>query len=835
MNVRNLDISNSRLYPIVVLDRLLSHRARHIVHSVIDTILGILGIAAGLLFMARFVPVLSSEEIAQAREFAPRVIGLILILLAVLLAVYLLEVFFRFLYFREGVIAWRTRGRSHETDLLSFSVLKILHGASQSNVTESFLRSIDGARIITRAGIDEDARETFLNNRKGKSIDVDIPLTAGKIFTLRSLVVFLTLHDEEFRNFLFSNGVRDGDIIGAAEWVMREMEDEKNREQWWSRGRLAAIPGIGKDWAYGEISALLRYGHEVLEDYSEHASALSVKDEHEVRELERVLSRAQEANALLVGEKGAGTMDIVHDVAQKIREGSITPELEHKKVFLINGDSLIASTRSKEEFERELLVILNEAMRAGNLILVFPDFPSFVTSARNIGSNIISIMDPYFASPKMQFIAVSDIDMFHDRLEQDSAFMARFEEVAVVPPSETEMIVILERVAENLEEDHPVFFTYSAIAEAFESAQNYLPDGTLPDKAIDLLVEIVPQAIEQREYLIKRSDVLALITLKTKIPVGELSDGERVKLLDLEKFLHMRVVGQDEAVSLIANAMRRARAGVRNMKRPIGSFLFLGPTGVGKTETAKALAEAFFNNEDAISRFDMSEYQTSDALARLIGNFEGEKVGTLTKVLKEKPFGVLLLDEFEKTNRDVLDLFLQVLDEGFFSDMRGKRVNARNVIIIATSNAGSDLIWEAGQQGRDLLAMKDEIMNKIIERGIFKPELLNRFDGVVLFHPLDVSHLSQIARLMLEKLTTRLHARGIDLLITDDLVNAVIRYGMDPSFGARPMNRAIQEHVEQIIADKLVRGEIKEGAHVSISPDDFKTPSVPRPSTFPRR
>jgi ATP-dependent Clp protease ATP-binding subunit ClpC len=829
MNLRNLDIPHSRLYPIVVLDRILSHRMRHMMHNAIDTILGILIIAAALLFAARFVPLLPPEHLAAARAWAPRIFGLILILLAVLLVVYLLEVFFRFLYFREGIVAWRTHGRSHETDLLSFGVLKILYDAADGDVTGSFLRSNEGVRIITRAGIDKDAWKTFMRERKAETLDAELPITPGKIFTFRSLVGFLIHNDEEFRNFLFSNGVRDSDAVGAAEWVMREMEDEKISEQWWSRSRLAAIPGVGKDWAYGEISALLRYGHEVLEEYSEHASVLSAKDEREVHELERVLSRAQEANALLVGEKGAGTMDIVHDFAQKIREGSITPELEHKKVFLINGDSIIASMRGKEEFEREFITILNEAIRAGNLILVFPDFPSFVASAHNIGSNVVSLMDPYFTSPKIQFIAVSDNEMFHERLEQDGAFMTRFEKVAVTEPSEAEMIVILQRVAENLEKNHSIFFTYSAIEEALQAAQNYLPDGVLPDKAIDLLIEAVPRAMEQGEYLITRSDILALITLKTKIPVGELSDGERVKLMNLEKFLHMRVVGQNEAVSLISNAMRRARVGVRNMKRPIGSFLFLGPTGVGKTETAKALAEAFFSNEDAISRFDMSEYQTDDALARLIGNFEGEKVGTLTKVLKEKPFGVLLLDEFEKTNHDVLDLFLQILDEGFFSDMRGKRVNARNVIIIATSNAGSDLIWEAVQQGKDLLVMKDEIINKIILRGIFKPELINRFDGVVLFHPLDVSHLSQIARLMLEKLKTRLHARGIDLLVTDDLVNTVIRYGMDSSFGARPMNRAIQEYVEQVIADKLIRGEIKEGSQVSITPEDFRTPPVPKP------
>lgn len=819
MNLKPLTISKSRLYPIVVLDRILSHRARHIVHSGIDAILVILTVIAGGFYATSYWKFLNPELTEKVLLFTPRITGLVLILLAILLAVYLLEVFFRFLYFREGLISWRTKGKGHEQDVLSFYVLKILYNAKDGDVTKSFLDSSVGARILLRCGISESARKEFLAQRSGKIFDASLPVDPQKVFGLRALALFLVNQDDEFREFLFKENAREGDFIGAALWVIREHEDAKARERWWGRDRLAALSGIGKDWSYGEIYTLSRYAREVLENYSEHASALAIKDEHEVREIERILSRAQEANALLVGDKGAGTVDIIYDFAQKIRDGSVRPELEHKKVFMLSTDTLISSVSGKGEFEGEFLALLNEATRAENIIMVIPDLPSFISSARNIGSDVMTLLDPYLVSTKLQVIAVSDVDNFHNVLEQNAGLMTRFEKVDVTDPSLEEMMVILERVAEGLEASNSIFFTYSSIEEAFQSAQNYLPDGVLPDKAIDLLIEVIPQIEEQKEFFVKRSDILTLITRKTKIPVGEIKDGERAKLLNLERFLHLRVVGQDEAVNLVSNAMRRARAGVRNMKRPIGSFLFLGPTGVGKTETAKALAEAFFGDESAISRFDMSEYQTADALKRLIGNFEGGEVGTLTKVLKGKPYGLLLLDEFEKTNHEVLDLFLQILDEGFFSDMRGKRVNARNVIIIATSNAGSDLIWEAGKRDGGLMNMKDGIVNTIIERGIFKPELLNRFDAVVLFHPLDVSHLSQIARVMLERLKKRLHERGIDLVINNELVNAVIRHGTDPSFGARPMNRAIQEYVEQVIADKLVRGEIKEGSRVELSPE----------------
>jgi ATP-dependent Clp protease ATP-binding subunit ClpA len=317
--------------------------------------------------------------------------------------------------------------------------------------------------------------------------------------------------------------------------------------------------------------------------------------------------------------------------------------------------------------------------------------------------------------------------------------------------------------------------------------------------------------------IVERSDVLALIEAKTGISTGDVKATERDTLLNLETILHQRIIGQDEAVTSISNAMRRARSDIENPERPMGSFLFLGPTGVGKTETTKALASVFFGKEESIIRFDMSEYQGDDSLARLIGSFGSGKQGVLSSKLREQPYGVLLLDEFEKTNTEVMNLFLQILDEGFFSDMTGKRVNARNLIIVATSNAGSDLVWNLLRDGKDLSANKDVIVNEIINRGIFKPELLNRFDGVILFHPLSTDNLQKIAVLMLKKLQTRLTEKGIELVVNDALLKAVISAGTDPQFGARPMNRAIQEKVEQVIARKIIAGEAPSGSRLELT------------------
>jgi ATP-dependent Clp protease ATP-binding subunit ClpA len=288
--------------------------------------------------------------------------------------------------------------------------------------------------------------------------------------------------------------------------------------------------------------------------------------------------------------------------------------------------------------------------------------------------------------------------------------------------------------------------------------------------------------------------------------------------MNLESILHGRVVGQDKAVQAIATSMRRARAGIQNPNRPLGSFLFLGPTGVGKTEISKSLAAAFFGSEEAMTRLDMSEYKTGDALDKLIGSFQGGQTGTLVRSLKQKPYGLLLLDEFEKSTDQVKDLFLQVLDEGVFADMNGKTVSARTSLIIATSNAGADLIWKFFQEGKDPSNFTQDLLNAVIAEGIYKPELLNRFDGVIVFHPLNQEHLQNIASLMLTKLGKRiLERKGIEVTFDPEVVSVVAQRGANPQFGARPMNRYIKEHVEQIVADQIINGSLGTGATLHIT------------------
>jgi ATP-dependent Clp protease ATP-binding subunit ClpA len=342
------------------------------------------------------------------------------------------------------------------------------------------------------------------------------------------------------------------------------------------------------------------------------------------------------------------------------------------------------------------------------------------------------------------------------------------------------------------------------------------------DKALDILVELPKFVLKQKKTFITRKDVLDIVQTKTGIPVGEIKEKERDKLLNLEKILHERVISQNEAIIAIGSALRRSRSGIESANKPMGSFLFLGPTGVGKTETAKALSQVFFDNDKKILRLDMSEYSGGDSLSRMLGSFETGKQGILTSLLRENQYGVLLLDEFEKANHEVHNLFLQILDEGVFSDMVGTKVNARNLIIIATSNAGSSIIWDYVKQSKSLAENKQNIVDEIIHQGFFKPELINRFDGVILFHPLQDSDLKQIAMLMLKKLAKRLEDKGLELVITETLVNYLVEQGGDPLFGARPINRAIQDNVEEIIARKVIGGNLEPGSKMIITREDLE-------------
>jgi ATP-dependent Clp protease ATP-binding subunit ClpC len=793
--------SHTRLYaPALILDSVLSRRRFAFIRSACFA-LGLLSFAAA--FAGYFgVAALAAYETAFEGAGA--------VFLSWWFALVLSALFYNSYYFRDVISALR-EPRLAKRDLpLTYTAADIVFGTKE-DATFGFLRSRFATELLQRLDVPLKDAFAFLKSRTGFPSVSALSFPRGVVTaTVYAGAVYDA--DPAFARFLFEHRVQKEDFLGAAEWLERADAEWKHRRRTWGRDSLGRSPGIGASWAFGQTAELERFAEELSYGIAPTSSGIA----KETEELEAALSRSRDANALLIGE-GGSEMDIVYGLVGMIREGSVFPPLMGKRVFRIDTGALIDTYGEKTAFENQFIRLMNEAVRAGNIILVFEDLPGFIENARVIGADAVPLLTPYLASSRAHVIALTSLSAFHDSLERHSALVSAFEPVRAREKGGAELIAVLEHAVPSAEYESGAFITYPAVKAIAESAERFFSEGDVVQKARDLLFEAPAAARRAGKRTVTADDVLALVEEKTGVPQeGKVKAAESDKLLNLEAVLHERVVGQDEAVNAIANAMRRARAGLRNTSRPIGSFLFLGPTGVGKTETAKALGDVFFGEGTPILRLDMSEYAGPDALNRLIGSFTAERAGTLATMLRDQKYGVLLLDEFEKTTPEVMNLFLQVLDEGFFSDMLGKKVSARDLIIIATSNAGAEEIFKLVESGRHLADAKDAFVDMLIQRGAFRPELLNRFDGVILFHPLTKESLAKIAVLMAGKLAKRLKGQGIELVVNDDLTGFLAEKGFDPKFGARPMNRVLQESAEKPLADALIRGAVGTGSRVEL-------------------
>lgn len=793
------------------LESVLPRRVRSVLLIVLLILALLFGIVSALQ-RATFITILPDVSLADAA---------FLILLGAWLFLALLSAYSNSYYFRGMSFILDEGGLSKKTLVLSYESARVL-SKGKADITSAFLKSSRGKEIVERCGVSSESIIKFLNTRKISVPHESVGLPEGGIVTLKNVSDAVFDKDKEFSQFLFESGITEDIYKGASAWVVRSARSIKQRRRWWSRDNLGRIPGVGADWSYGGAYALAKYS----KDLSKRESAPDLPENlshvaEAVLQLETILIRAREANAIIIGEEGVGKMEVINTLSKKIREGEALPPLAHRHVTVLDTDAFVAAHGEKAEFEKEFIKVLKEASKAGNVVLVIENLGSFLSSASALGSDLANIMDPYLSSSDLQVVATSDPGSFHRQIESQPQFMKRFEEVQIVTPGVEGTVRVLTDVVPEYEKKGKVLFTYQSLLAIADSADRYITYGVMPDKAVDLLIEMVPVAESKGVRVVGKELVSEYVEQKTGVPGGAVDEEEKEKLLNLENILHKRIIGQNAAVDAISSVMRRTRAGIQDPKKPLGSFLFLGPTGVGKTETAKALAGAFFESEERIMRFDMSEYNTGDALDRLIGSFESGKPGALASMLKEKPYGVLLLDEFEKTTDDVIHLFLQVLDEGFFSDAQGKKVSARNVIIIATSNAGSDLIWELTKEGKDVVSAKEEIVDTIIKRGVYTPELLNRFNAVIVFHPLEKEHLRKIAGLMLERLASRIRKKGYELVPNDTLVDLLVSEGYNPQFGARQMQRVLQERIEEKVAEKIIAGSLKPGAKIEFSSSDF--------------
>ncbi|RPJ97940.1 hypothetical protein BSBH6_01270 [Bacillus subtilis] len=613
----------------------------------------------------------------------------------------------------------------------------------------------------------------------------------------------------------------------------------------------------------------------------------------EIQRVIEVLSRRTKNNPVLIGEPGVGKTAIAEGLAQQIINNEVPEILRDKRVMTLDMGTVVAGTKYRGEFEDRLKKVMDEIRQAGNIILFIDELHTLIGAGGAEGAiDASNILKPSLARGELQCIGATTLDEYRKYIEKDAALERRFQPIQVDQPSADESIQILKGLRDRYEAHHRVSITDDAIEAAVKLSDRYISDRFLPDKAIDLIDEAgskvrlrsftTPPNLKELEQKLdevrkekdaavqsqefekaaslrdteqrlreqvedtKKSwkekqgqensevtvdDIAMVVSSWTGVPVSKIAQTETDKLLNMESILHSRVIGQDEAVVAVAKAVRRARAGLKDPKRPIGSFIFLGPTGVGKTELARALAESIFGDEEAMIRIDMSEYMEKHSTSRLVGSPPGyvgyDEGGQLTEKVRRKPYSVVLLDEIEKAHPDVFNILLQVLEDGRLTDSKGRTVDFRNTILIMTSNVGASELkrnkyvgFNVQDETQNHKDMKDKVMGEL--KRAFRPEFINRIDEIIVFHSLEKKHLTKIVSLMSDQLTKRLKEQDLSIELTDAAKAKVAEEGVDLEYGARPLRRAIQKHVEDRLSEELLRGNIHKGLHIVLDVEDGK-------------
>lgn len=796
--------ASQKLQGAVALDRFLSRKSRRLVR--------------GLLIFAVVVSALyGTLGGIFALPYTPMGTGLTFIFGAILGSFWLFEAYYNTYYFHGlnsliGLEDRKVTGCSYEVAEIVLS--------DASDIAAAFLRSPVGGEAALRSGLTPTDIEAFIGDVRTPTASAAITIPDTLIVRLETLGLFLLQRDCAFENFIQSKGIQNEQFMGALRWVEGRMLAIKRRQRWWGKDNLSRTQSLGRELAFGQTFHLDQFSKDIRSStvFTTVTNNTAYATE-KVQEIESILARELSANVLLVGEAGVGKMDLLMEVSRRMSVGEALKAITGQRLIVLDTERLFTVLAEKDDIEGAILGLLTEALEAGNTIIVIENISSFLNKTRAININVPEILDRFLASEEVHIIVTDTPNNYHTHLEPLHGFTRRFQEVLVDTPSVESTVRVLAPAAEMHEAEGGPLFTYQSLVALATAADRYIVNGVMPDKAVQLLADVNSHCMKEGMPFVTRDIVYQVVSEQTGIPAGPIQESEKELLLNLEDILHQKVVGQHQAIVAIAKTMRRARAGIQASDRPIGSFLFLGPTGVGKTETAKALASVFFHSEEALNRLDMSEFSDETSLDRLLG--DTEKAGVLSSMLQEKPYCVLLLDELEKADEDVHDLFLQILDEGIFTDGRGTKVNVRNAIIIATSNAGGQLIMQTVRQRKSVGQLNTEIINHIINTGIFKPELINRFDSTIIFEPLEEYEQGAVAQLMIRDLTERVRAQGYKLEVTDELLKAMVHKGYNPEFGARPMRRLLQDLVEEKVAEKIIAGSLNRGETVILDVGDF--------------
>ena len=581
------------------------------------------------------------------------------------------------------------------------------------------------------------------------------------------------------------------------------------------------------------------------------------------REIERaiqILSRRSKNNPVLIGEPGVGKTAVAEGLAQRISDGNVPEDLRNKRIVSVDLTAMLAGTKYRGDFEERVKCVLHEVQRAGNVILFIDELHTIVGAGSAEGAiDAANILKPALGRDELQIIGATTLEEYRKYIEKDAALERRFQPVRIAEPTPEQSLLILRGLRERLEAHHRLHITDDALRKAITLSVRYIGDRWLPDKAIDLVDEaasrvrmqalVQPERVHALEMQLTNTTAdmenavraqnferaAEIVSLWTGIPVAGITSSESKQLLQMEASLRRRVVGQEEAVHAVSNAIRRSRVGLGDPNRPIGSFLFLGPTGVGKTELCRALAEALFGDEKALIRVDMSEYMERHSVSRLIGSPPGyighEEGGQLTEKVRRKPYSVVLFDEIEKAHEDVFNLLLQVMEDGQLTDSLGRKVNFRNAVVVMTSNVGAKAITDSRRSlgftqqtgegaGRTDAEIRSMVMSDL--KKTFRPEFLNRVDDIIVFHKLTRANIRQIAQKLLDTVNTRMERAGVELQVPDAALDALSATGYDPVYGARPLRRAIQSTIADQAAGMLLDGTLQQGDVVTAEVHDGK-------------